>query len=162
MHGQYPLAFQRVAVITPPFPLQEAARCQLSASSSRSRSGPTSSVCADSLVRGLLGGRKLRFIMVFPPSPGMANRKIELDRRAYEQYSDLTAKKMTVGWTYGRLMVASLPRGQDCFRTGTLSAALRCACCWRRVLYYLGSHFGLVVPIGNRPVYFFGVTQAAD
>lgn len=117
--------FRRVAVITPPFPLQEAARCQLSASSSRSRSGPTSSVCADSLVRGLLGGRKLRFIMVFPPSPGMANRKIELDRRAYEQYSDLTAKKMTVGWTYGRLMVASLPRGQDCFRTGP--CLLRCA-----------------------------------
>lgn len=133
---------------TPPF-LQEAARCQLSASSSTSRSGPTSSVYADTLVRGLLGGRKLRFLF-FPPS-WYGEPKIEPDSCAYERYSDLTAKND--GWMDVRTV-------HGCFLTADRTGFGLVPCLLPLLLpscFVLpGFALGLVLPMGNQLVYLFG------
>jgi len=73
--------------------------------------------------------------MIFPPSlVWRTENRTGLVR--LRTILGLDCEKMTVGWTYGRFMVASLPR------TGLFSDSylVCCPCCCRRVLYYLGSH----------------------
>jgi len=151
MRSRYTLDLQQGAVIVPfPF-LQEAARCQLSASSSTSRSGPTSNVCADTLVRGLLGGRKLRFL-VFPPSLVWRTQN-RTGLVCLRTILGLDCEKMTVGWTYGRFMVASSPR-TSWFGFGLVICLLPLLVPSCFVLP--GFALGLVLPMGNQLVYSFG------
>jgi hypothetical protein len=121
VRSRYTLVLQRALCDrTPPF-LQEAARCQLSASSSTSRSGPTSSVLRRHACSGFVGREEVAFSGL-PSLPGMANPKSNWTRARVRTILGLDCEKMTVGWTYGRFMVASSLRTGR-LRTCTLSTA---------------------------------------
>lgn len=134
MRGRCTLVPQR-ALSSSPSPLQEAARCQLSASSSTSRSGPTPSVCADSLVRGLLVWRT-------EYRTGLVRVRTILGLDCEND-----------GWMDVRTV-------HGCFLTAdrTSFGLVPCLVPVLLLLCFVlpGFALGLVLPMGNQPVYLFG------